>query len=135
MHFVYGVSDDLMGEADRVAKNKDYMALKSVSSKLSLDMIATCAFGVEANAFTDENSPFVKNVMRIFMRENIDAVKMLASLIPGGRHVFRLLDMSIFKPEATEFLMQTISNSMKQRRETKTRRNDLIDLMLDALNG
>ena len=35
----------------------------------------------------------------------------------------------------TEFFYEVLLESLKQRRQSKTRRNDLVDLMLDAIKG
>ena len=34
-----------------------------------------------------------------------------------------------------EFFYEAIMTTLKQRKESKTRRNDLVDLMLDAIKG
>ena len=47
----------------------------------------------------------------------------------------RLLGISFSKSTETDFFYNAVMSSLKQRRETKTRRNDLVDLMMDAMKG
>ena len=42
---------------------------------------------------------------------------------------------SVMRETETEFFYSAIMSSLNHRRQTKTRRNDLIDLMLDAIKG
>jgi hypothetical protein len=39
------------------------------------------------------------------------------------------------KPTETEFFYNAVMASLKSRRESKHRRNDLVDLMVDAIKG
>ena len=49
--------------------------------------------------------------------------------------MLRLLRIPFTKGEETEFFYEVVLESLKQRRESKRRRNDLIDLMMDAIKG
>ncbi len=56
-------------------------------------------------------------------------------MMPGGYYILRMLGISATKATETEFFYQAVMSSLQHRRETKTRRNDLIDLMMDAIKG
>ena len=47
----------------------------------------------------------------------------------------RLLKIAVTKAEETNFFYEVVLESLKQRRESKVRRNDMIDLMMDAIKG
>jgi hypothetical protein len=47
----------------------------------------------------------------------------------------RLLKIPFTKEEETNFFYEVVVESLKQRRESKVRRNDLVDLMMDAIKG
>ena len=53
--------------------------------------------------------------------------------IPGIKQLLDAVKFPVLKPEATRFFMDTITQTVRHRIETKTRRNDLIDLMIDAM--
>ena len=54
---------------------------------------------------------------------------------PGLKQLFDAVKFPVLKPEATRFFMDTITQTVRHRIETKTRRNDLIDLMIDAMRS
>ena len=49
--------------------------------------------------------------------------------------MMRLLKIPVTKAEETNFFYEVVVESLKQRRESKVRRNDLVDLMMDAIKG
>ena len=54
---------------------------------------------------------------------------------PGLKQLLDAVKFPVLKPEATRFFMDTITQTVRHRIETKTRRNDLIDLMIDAMRS
>merc|ERR1719348_2751345 len=47
----------------------------------------------------------------------------------------KLLKVPIFNEKATLFISDTIEKTVKHRRQTGNRRNDLIDIALDGISG
>ncbi len=109
LEFLYASSANMIADIDGRAAKGDYMDLKRIAGKFSLDSIASCAFGVEAKAFSDADSPFVRNVLSVFSRSSKDAVKIMLSNIPGMVGLMRIFDISIFKPQETQFFRDTIA--------------------------
>ena len=56
-------------------------------------------------------------------------------MLPFGYKLFGFLNISVSKGTETEFFYNAVMSSLKHRQESKTRRNDLIDLMMDAISG
>merc|ERR1719474_22944 len=56
-------------------------------------------------------------------------------LIPGMAELFRLLGMNSMKPKQTLFFVDVVKQTIRKRKTSKVRKNDLIDLMLDAMEG
>jgi len=100
-----------------------------------MDTIASCAFGVNAESFTNEKSKFVKYAKNLFLQRAGDVFKMIIFLMPGGYHILNALNVSLTKDTETGFFYQAILSSLNHRRQENERRNDLIDLMLDAIKG
>jgi cytochrome P450 len=78
---------------------------------------------------------FVKCAQSIFTLNKMDALKMFGSLLPGIRQVVNAFGIPILRPKESKFLMDSVSQTVRHRIETKSRRNDLIDLMIDAMKG
>ena len=119
-------------------KNEDFEA-KECLGKFSMDTIASCAFGVDAQSFTNDKSLFVKYAQNIFHSDISQALKfMLCLLLPFGigKKILGFMGKSaFFKVTETEFFYDVLVESLKVRKESKQRRNDLVDLMLDAIKG
>ena len=61
-----GIADRLVEEIGGFADRGDMMELKEAFGKYSMDSIASCAFGVDAESFDNPQSKFVKNARDIF---------------------------------------------------------------------
>ncbi len=109
--------------------------LKEMLGKFSMDTIASCAFGVDSQAFTSKDSRFVQYASALFARTFMDGVKIGLAMIPPIRKILSVLKISVMKVTETEFFYDAVMASLKHRRESKTRRNDLVDLMMDAIKG
>ncbi len=53
--------------------------------------------------------------------------------LPGCRHLLSWLQIDTNKPQATRFLSELVRQTIRQRRESGQRMNDLIDLMIDCI--
>ena len=128
------VSGQLVDELARKAKAGQEFNLKDVYGKYSLDGLASCAFGVDAQSFTNEKSVFVKYAADIFTEGAIDNLGFLLKLLPGMNTLMELFNINTFKKTSTKYFRDVILKTLEARRKSKERRNDLIDLMLDCLD-
>ena len=55
--------------------------------KFSLDSLASCAFGVNANSFKEKDSTFVKNAAQIFSQSLSFMLILFSRLIPGTAYL------------------------------------------------
>lgn len=131
--FINEVNNRLADEFGVYAKSGDEAELKTLFGKFSMDTIASAAFGMNAGSFTDPNSQFVRHARTIFRNTLADSIKILIGFMPNGVKILDFFGMSIFKPEATHFFYDALVNTLNHRRKSKNRRNDLIDMMLDAM--
>ena len=135
MKFMQEMSSRLVQEFESNASKSQDIELKTALGKYSMDTIATCAFGVDAQAFSNDKSKFVEYAAAIFKQQLRDGLKQMLLFLPGGVKIMNLLGISLFKVKETDFFQQVVMDSIKHRRESKAKRGDLIDLMLDAIKG
>ena len=128
------VSGQLTDELARKAEAGQEFNLKEVYGKYSLDGLASCAFGVDAQSFTNEKSVFVKYAADIFTEGVMDNLGFLMKLLPGMGTFMELFNINTFKKTPTKYFRDMILKTLEARRKSKERRNDLIDLMLDCLD-
>ena len=133
--FMQETCDQLMNGFEKYADKNEAFELKEILGKYSMDTIASCAFGVNAESFTNEKSTFVEYASNIFSFKTVDGIKMMTALMPGGLYLLKMFNLSVMKKNETEFFYNAVISSLNHRRENKTRRNDLIDMMLDAIKG
>lgn len=112
------------GEPVAVVEVRDLMA------RYSTDIVASCAFGVEANSLRDANSEFRRHGRAIFeftLWRALEFTSMffLPSAVP-------LFGFKLFSPRSSAFLRESIELAMAERqRTTAAVRNDLIDTLLE----
>ena len=133
--FMHETCNNLTNAMDKYAENNEPFELKEMLGKYSMDTIASCAFGVDAESFTNSNSKFVQFGRRLFNQYITDGLKVFLALLPGGCKILNALDKSLMPKKETTYLYEAMLSSLNHRKEHNIRRNDLIDLMLDALKG
>ncbi|TRY77768.1 hypothetical protein TCAL_08505 [Tigriopus californicus] len=133
--FIYEVTNDLVKSVGEEAKSGKTFELKEKFGKFSMDTIATCAFGVNAKSFQDNDSTFAMNARAVFRNSRADMMRIIMALIPGGKTVMNIFDTPINKKDVTMFFYDIIKGTIEHRVKTKTRRNDLVDLMIDAMKA
>lgn len=107
-----------------------------VKDKLSLfttDVIASVAFGVEANGLSNPKSDFGRIARILFdftFRRGFEFTSIL--LLP---EVSRFFNFKMFTEEGTEFMAKTITHVMNEREKSKISRNDLIDTLIEIKNS
>jgi cytochrome P450 len=88
---------------------------------------------VNADSFQDPNSVFLRYAARIFKNNPWDMFMLFMRFVPGFRYILTGLKINTNKPRETKFLSKLVRQTIKQRRESGQRRNDLIDLMIDCI--
>ena len=114
--------------------------MKELFGKFSMDTIASCAFGVDAQSFTSAKKsegalPFVKNATALFSNGTWEMIKFLLVLLPGGRALFSLFGISLMKAKEIFFFRDVIRQTLNDRLSSNVKKNDLIDLMISAMKN
>ena len=123
------------------ADKGEMLELKHYFGKYSMDIIASCVFGVDACAFEEKESPFVKFGKQFFEMTPLSLIRMFV-ILPNLNDTFKKFlfvlglnkVVSLPNEEANRFFVNIIQAMIKKRRETKVRNNDLVDLMIEALD-
>ena len=83
LKYIIHVSGGLVEELERKCQQGGEFELKDVFGKFSLDALASSAFGVDGESFTNKDSKFVKSAARIFEQTKLDTVILSLRMIPG----------------------------------------------------
>ena len=136
MIFINETGNRLMNALDKFANDGTNFEAKLLLGKFSMDTIASCAFGVDAKVYDDEASVFMQHSTALFKQTVSQVLKMvLGAGTSFGPKLLKVFDWSVFPKDSTLFLAEVIKQTLRKRQESKMRRNDLIDLMMDAIKG
>jgi cytochrome P450 len=133
LKFIKQTSGLLTDDLARIAKSGEEMDLKGSFGKFSLDALASCAFGVDGESFTNDKSVFVKMAADIFVNGTVENLYFLFKLVPGFSKFCEIFNINLFKKTSTKFFVDMVKKTLAARKQSAERRNDLIDLMLDCL--
>ncbi|XP_028165227.1 cytochrome P450 6B7-like [Ostrinia nubilalis] len=118
---------------DKFVKYVDYLVennidheMRSLASKYTLDVIGSCAFGLDLDACSDEENQFSIMAKKIFKPTvYVRFLTILDMLIPGVRKLFTT------STEILDFFLGLVRNVIKEREGTPPVRKDFMDLMIE----
>ncbi len=133
MTFMNITSNEMTTTMARYADRGEDLELKKLCGSFSMETIASCVFGVKADSFNPSSeSQFLKHAESVFTTDMYEAVLGVLYLTPL-KALLNALKIPLFRPVETRFFMNIVKDTIRHRRETGERRNDLVDLMIDAL--
>ncbi|XP_075148982.1 putative cytochrome P450 9f2 [Haematobia irritans] len=114
-------------------ENEDFeLDVKDFTTRLMNGIIASTAFGLEANSFNDEGNEFYRRAKKAVTFTPFQQIKMIfAMFLPAMAKLFKI---DLFDKEFSQYFMRLVLDTMKNRQENNIRRADMIDLLMEA-NG
>lgn len=106
----------------------DVIEMKEACVKYTTDLIASCAFGIEAKSFETEISEFRAVANRIFSFGLARAVGLFFYFF--APKMVKLLKVKFVDDDSAYFLRKVFSETIHQREELKMKRNDFVDILL-----
>lgn len=111
-----------------LGSNTNVVEVKDICGHYTTDVIASIAFGVQANSLKDPNADFRRNGRKLFQFTAYRAFEFTTIFFLP--QLVRLFRCKMFSPEATSFLRGTIQHIMSERTKSGHTRNDLIDTLV-----
>ncbi|KAF5283744.1 hypothetical protein FQR65_LT02638 [Abscondita terminalis] len=108
--------------------HKDSIESKEMCAKFSTDVITSCAFGLDANSFKNEDAAFRVVGRKMFEFEWLNALRQTSYFLAPS--FAKLMRMPFFDLKVTAFLRDVFWKTI-QERKVANKRNDLIDLIKD----
>ena len=129
------VGDDLnkfinnkLNDNDRVE-----LELKELSALYLTDVIASCAFGVEANCLENPNGDFRRIGKELFNFTLYRGFELLSVfMLP---EITKFFGFQQFTKVGTDFMTKTIRHVIREREREGIKRNDLIDTLIEIKNS
>ncbi|XP_062551078.1 probable cytochrome P450 9f2 [Armigeres subalbatus] len=116
------------------SENKVEVELNDLCTRFSSDVIATCAFGMRMNSFTDRENDFYDNGKKMMRFERLSvALRMFAlKLCPT---LVGQLGIDIIDRNQIRYFSALIMDAVKERRTKGITRTDMINLLIQARQG
>ena len=131
------VGKDFAAHIDKLAQSNEEVNARDLSSRYTMQVIANTGFGLDISGFADDANSvqFFKMARKITGADAgaIDMMKTLLSfLLPS---VFQALKLEAFNKDALNFFGDVIKQTINSRKGNSKKRNDMVDLLMDALQG
>lgn len=122
----------LKEEIEKTGENSYEM--RELLSKFTVDMIATCAFGLSVDSFKNPENDFQKIAqVSTNLTKSIIGLKFVAyQMIPKFMSFFKI---QLFPSYVKDFFTETIIDTMRIREEQGIVRHDMINLLIQAKKG
>ncbi|GBP56881.1 Cytochrome P450 6B7 [Eumeta japonica] len=111
-----------------VEKNVDH-EIRSLASKYTLDVIGSCAFGVDVDAFSQKENIYREVADKMFqVGFKTRLFQILNALFPG---IIKKLGLSLTEHELYVFFMNLVNKIIKEREGKPKVRKDFMDFMIE----
>ncbi|CAK9832945.1 Probable cytochrome P450 6a14 [Anthophora retusa] len=125
-------SDHLEQYLEKVVAKGEPVECRELTAKYTTDVIGSCAFGIEINALSDEDSEFRKFGRKVFATSITQILKFrLRQAFPW---IFNLLSYVLPPSENTAFFTKLIVDTMKYRNENDVVRPDFVNMLMELKN-
>lgn len=109
-------------------KGNDELEIKSIMAKFTMDVIGTCAFGIECNTLKDTDNDFYRlGRMAMEKPRHNPRVNFLLSDMKG---LARFFGIKTIRDEVSSFFMNVVRSTIGYREKNDIRRNDFMDLLM-----
>ncbi|XP_024883867.1 cytochrome P450 6A1-like [Temnothorax curvispinosus] len=118
-------ADNLVQYMEKVVSENKPVECRELTAKYTTDVIGSCAFGIEMNALSDEDSEFRKMGRKVF---NPTGIRMrIRQMFPWLYKLFASYVLP--QTETTKFFTRVIVETMDYRETNNITRNDFIDIL------
>nr|BAM68568.1 cytochrome P450 [Culex quinquefasciatus] len=128
-NYTEGAMGRLVDDARRDGRLE--LEMRDLFQKLGNDVTTSLSFGVEIDSVHNPNNEFMRRGKELIATDGIQGLKfLLLTVLP--KSFFRTLRIRIFPKEATDFYVDVISKTIKQREEHNIVRPDFIHLLVQG---
>ncbi|KAF7993484.1 hypothetical protein HCN44_010079 [Aphidius gifuensis] len=110
-------------------KKSNVIDCREVAAKFTTDVIGSCAFGINMNALSNDESEFRTVGRKLFESNFYTLMKRLFREI--SPQLFTSLKISLIDSKINKFFIDTINETIDVRKNNNIVRNDLIDLFIN----
>ncbi|XP_043265139.1 probable cytochrome P450 6a14 [Colletes gigas] len=114
---------------DKMIKNGELVECREMAAKYTTDVIGSCAFGIEMNAFKDKNSEFRRIGKQVFTPSLQQVSQELCrQFLP---RLYNIIGHLLQPKEVAKFFTNAIVGTMKYRKENNIVRPDFVNVLME----
>lgn len=121
-------ADALVSHIHRQIKTEPSLKIKKTFGLYTLEVISSCAFGMETNTLTAGHSVFSDKVDKMMTNSVLAMIKFIGFVVCPS--LYRMLKINMSSPE-TSFFQQVVEETIRKREEGDSR-GDFLDIMMEA---
>ncbi|XP_011299603.1 probable cytochrome P450 6a13 [Fopius arisanus] len=115
-----------------IGTSRGVVDVRDLTAKFTIDVIGSCAFGIQIRALTDGQSAFHEAAKKLGKPSYKSTLwRMLRTSMP---RLYKLLGVQVINPEVIAFFKDVVSQMVRQREEEGGRRHDFMDLLVELKN-
>lgn len=107
--------------------------VKELAAKYTTDMIGSIAYGLKVNSLNNPNAEFRVYGRKIFEYGTIRGMELLSVFF--FPHIVRAARFKVFGKDSSDFLRNVFWQTINHRLQSKEKRNDLIDILIELKNN
>lgn len=106
--------------------------IKEMANRFTIDVVSSCAFGMEANTLKNEHPEFVNVFKKMFQLNGPAQMKSIfVFLFPNLSKFFNL---RLFDKSISDFFDEVVGGSIKYRETNNVVRNDFLNMLIQLKN-
>lgn len=113
---------------EKLAEKGEPIEFQETAAKFTTDMIAACAFSIQSNALTDENSQFRRMGKRAL---DTNTEQFLTDRLREYPFLFKIFGRLFIDHEVTNFFESSMKEAMDYRIQNNINVKDVIDILAD----
>lgn len=133
-HLMEACSNEFVKALEPVAQENRKIEIKDFIERFTTDVIASCAFGLEANSIKNPDNEFRENGKKFFQNPSTTQL-IIARLVIAFPWVCRKLHIYVLHSGGEEFFKNLIKDTVAYREKSGVARNDFIDLFIKIKNN
>lgn len=116
------------------AGSENSFDFKALATKFTVDVIASCAFGIEVNSFKNPENDFHRIAKKVTNFTSGSTALKFAGYLAVPK-LMKKLNINLIDKESSDFFQEAITETMKIREQKGIIRHDMINLLLQARKG
>lgn len=125
---IINVAEQFKVTMSTLTEKSDEIDVRDIVSRFTVDVIGSCAFGIDCNSLTDPNAEFRRMGKKFLLVPKHSMTIRL--FLHAFRDLGRKLRMRVIADDVSIFFLRITKETSEYREKTKLIRNDFMDLLM-----